>query len=316
MKTSVFAARLTDYEEVEKSSSGGMFTAISDYFLEKEYAIISSVYNFETNQTEYHLYEDVATRNMARGSKYMQSIPLNSFFEAEKWLKKNDGKVLFVGMGCQAEAFRKYSELKHFRNRTIIVDIICHGSSSPKLWKEFANLHGDFSKIEFRNKRNGWARPTSFIIKNGKEIDISNYMKLFYSRCALRPACYKCPYATTERKVDITIGDFWGIEKAVPSFNISNGVSLVLIHTEQGMDIWNNVKEKLEWAESNIKDCLQPNLVQPTIKSPEREKFWNIYYKFGIRKLLKRFGRDPFIIRLKNKVKAFIKKVLKKLKII
>ena len=62
----------------------------------------------------------------------------------------------------------------------------------------------------------------------------ATYVKVFYNRCALRPSCYECPYATTERKTDITIGDFWHIEETIPDFYNPNGNSLFLIHTNRG----------------------------------------------------------------------------------
>ena len=60
--------------------------------------------------------------------------------------------------------------------------------------------------------------------------------KVFYNRCALRPSCYECLYATTERKTDLTIGDFWHIEETIPDFYDPNGNSLFLIHTNRGFN--------------------------------------------------------------------------------
>lgn len=75
-------------------------------------------------------------REKAKGSKYMQSKPGNIYRKAYHWLIENPDKaLLFVGMGCQSDGFRRFSELKGLRNRVYIVDIICHGSASPKLWR-------------------------------------------------------------------------------------------------------------------------------------------------------------------------------------
>ena len=41
-------------------------------------------------------------------------------------------------MGCQAATFQRFTEVKKLRNRVVIVDIICHGSPSPKIWREYA----------------------------------------------------------------------------------------------------------------------------------------------------------------------------------
>ena len=133
-------------------------------------------------------------------------------------------------------------------------------------------------------------------------------MTLFYNKCALRPSCYRCPYATTEREVDLTIGDFWGVEKAIPDFNIDGGVSLVLVHTEKGLEVFERIKESVYWIESNTKDCLQPNLMKPTDKSPRRGEFWSDYNNYGIQFILKKYALQPSILR--RAVRKF-KRVLK-----
>lgn len=311
METKVFAARLKKSDEVLKCSSGGAFTAISDYFLNNKWPIVSAVYNYKTNNTEFQLYTSVEKRDEARGSKYMQALPINSFVDAEQWIKINDGNLLFVGMGCQADGFRKFAEIKGFRNRTVIVDIVCHGTSSPKIWREYISQLGSISELSFRDKREGWRKPTSVVKISGKEYNIKEYMNIFYNRCALRPSCYECPYATTERKVDVTIGDFWGIEKTHPEFNEGYGVSLIILHTDVGIDLWEKIKSNFDWIESNTTDCLQPNLERPTKKSSHRETFWKDYQKGGIKKLIKQYGHSPVIVPLWLKAARKVKKILK-----
>lgn len=107
---------------------------------------------------------------------------------------------------------------------------------------------------------------------------IKDYVKVFYNCCALRPSCYECPYATTGRKTDITIGDFWHIEETIPDFYDKNGNSLFLIHTDQG-ELFESVKEKLEYRLSDTKQCWQANLESPTKKLVQRDEFWNDYHK-------------------------------------
>lgn len=300
----VYAVRLKNKQELYKSSSGGAFTAISDFFIESGYAVMSTIYNYENNQNEFTLYTSKEDRDRARGSKYMQAYPLDSFAEAEQWVKKNNRELLFVGTGCQADGFRKYAELKGFRDKTTIVGIICHGTPSPKIWKDY--IRGKVEYLTFKDKRNGWSRPTAYVLKNGKEQPISEYVSIFYNQCALRPSCYECPYATTERKVDITIGDYWGIDKVMSDFYSPDGNSLVLVHTERGLNLFEEIKDKIEWRESNIKDCLQPNLVKPTERSIKREEFWRDYQKGGIDKIIKKYARGTLIYRLKCKIKNFL----------
>lgn len=127
--TVVYAGRVKDKDTLIKSSSGGAFTAISDYFLSNGDAIVCAVYNYDTHVAEFQLITTEAERDVARGSKYMQSKPGNVYKNAASWLKANpDKRLLFVGMGCQAEGFRQFSEVAGIRDRVWVVDIICHGS--------------------------------------------------------------------------------------------------------------------------------------------------------------------------------------------
>lgn len=67
---------------------------------------------------------------------------------------------------------------------------------------------------------------------NGAEKPIKDYVKVFYNRCALRPSCYECPYKSVMHPGDITIADYWGIEKVAPEFDDNKGVLLVLVNNE------------------------------------------------------------------------------------
>ena len=232
--TIVYAGRLKDKSALMSSSSGGAFTALSDAFLKSGDAVVAAVYNYENHTVEFQMILDEKQRERAKGSKYMQSKPGDIYQEAYHWLMDNPKKeLLFVGMGCQSDGFRKFSEMKGIRDRVYIVDIICHGSPSPKLWREYAESiqkkDGRITYLTFKDKRNGWKSPTAYVKVNGSERPLKDYVKVFYNRCALRPSCYECPYATTERKTDMTIGDFWHIEETIPDFYDPNGNSLFLI---------------------------------------------------------------------------------------
>ena len=234
--TIVYAGRLKDKSALMSSSSGGAFTALSDAFLKSGDAVVAAVYNYENHTVEFQMILDEKQRERAKGSKYMQSKPGDIYQEAYHWLMDNPKKeLLFVGMGCQSDGFRKFSEIKGIRDRVYIVDIICHGSPSPKLWREYAESiqkkDGRITYLTFKDKRNGWKSPTAYVKVNGSERPLKDYVKVFYNRCALRPSCYECPYATTERKTDMTIGDFWHIEETIPDFYDPNGNSMFLIHT-------------------------------------------------------------------------------------
>lgn len=308
IETKVYAGRIKDKEILLKSSSGGAFTALSDYFLEHGDAVVSAAYNYETHTEEFTILLDKTERDAARGSKYMQSKPGNIFRTAELWLKEHpDKKLLFVGMGCQAEGFRKYAEIRNIRDRVYIVDIICHGSPSPKIWREYAaslekKNDGKITYLTFKDKRNGWRSPTAVAVINGQEVSIKDYVKIFYNRCALRPSCHICPYATTERKTDITIGDFWHIEETIPDFYDETGTSLFLLHTDRGEELFDSIKQNFEYRLSDTKQCWQVNLERPTPVSEERGQFWADYHNKGMDYIMKKYGTTSLPAKVKNKL--------------
>ena len=305
--TIVYAGRLKNKVALMSSSSGGVFIALSDFFLENGNAVAAAIYNYDNHTTEFQMILHKKQQERAKGSKYMQSKPGDIYRETYHWLKENpEKKLLFVGMGCQSDGFRKFSEIKGIRDRVYIVDIICHGSPSPKLWREYAKSierkDGKITYLTFKDKRNGWKFPTAYVMVGGQEYSIRDYVKVFYNRCMLRPSCYECPYATTERKTDITIGDFWHIEETIPDFYDPNGNSLFLIHTNRGEELFEKIKNDLDYRLSNTTQCWQPNLEAPTKKSEQREEFWNDYQKKGIDFVMKKYGTVSMKTKIKNKL--------------
>lgn len=309
--TIVYAGRLKDKSALMSSSSGGAFTALSDFFLKNGNAVVAAIYNYENHTAEFKMILDEEHRERAKGSKYMQSKPGYIYREVYNWLMENPEKeLLFVGMGCQSDGFRKFSEIKGIRDRVYIVDIICHGSPSPKLWREYAESiqkkDGKIIYLTFKDKCNGWKSPAAYVKANGAEKPIKDYVKVFYNRCALRPSCYECPYATTERKTDMTIGDFWHIEETIPDFYDPNGNSLFLIHTNRGEELFEKIQGALNCRLSNTTQCWQANLEAPTKKSEYREEFWNDYQRKGIDFVMKKYRTVPMKTKIKNKLLRII----------
>lgn len=60
------------------------------------------------------------------------------------------------------------------------------------------------------------------------------YYNAFLGCKTYRESCYYCKFANKNRVGDITLADYWGIQKFHPEFFDENGVSLVLVNTEKG----------------------------------------------------------------------------------
>ncbi len=310
--TKVFAVRIKDDSILMQSSSGGAFTAFANFVLDNGGAVACVVYDYQAHCAKYDLIDSKKELSRARGSKYIQSFTNDIFQKAYNWIRENSDKILlFVGTGCYADGFRKYAIQKRIIDRVLIVDIVCHGTPSPQIWTDYVlslqNNH-NIDEVNFRAKikNDGWRDPTSYVKLDEKIHKINDYMKVFYEGYILRPSCYKCQYASTSRKVDITIGDFWHIEDKLPEFYDCRGNSLVLIHTKKGFDFFESIKHDIEFEESCIEDSLQNNLIKPTSAPPNRSEFWDDYNRMGIKKTIRKYGHTSFIKKVSYRIKKYI----------
>ena len=133
-----------------------------------------------------------------------------------------------------------------------------------------------------------------------------------------RYSCGKCHFCNTTRPSDITLADFWGWEKTDPNINKDDkGVSLVLVNTPKGNEIFEAVKDKLDTIPAELANCLQPNLQHPTILHDYTEKFRLDYINKGFDFVIWRYSNNYPITRfnricnkIKNKAYRIIRKLL------
>lgn len=114
---------------------------------------------------------------------------------------------------------------------------------------------------------------------------------LFYKHIMFRHSCGVCHFTNIQRPSDITLADFWGWENNAPGMNDDNkGISLVLINTKRGRELFQMVCRRLETREVDVKNCLQPNLIRPSATHSKRNSFERDYKKFGFIYVLYRYG--------------------------
>ena len=110
---------------------------------------------------------------------------------------------------------------------------------------------------------------------------------MFYSHKTLRPSCYYCKFKKITRTGDITLADYWGIDKAIPGFNDNKGVSLVLVNTEKGQYIFDLCKGSVDYQAAKLEDSMQNSLRFCYQEPSGREKFWHLYNVSGINGCIK-----------------------------
>lgn len=245
------------------SSSGGIFTLIATYVLEKK-GVVFGV-KFDKNFNVVHDYiENIEDLWKFRGSKYTQSKIGITYSEAKKFL--NQGRiVLFTGTPCQIGGLKKFLGKEY--DNLICQDIICHGVPSNFVWDEYKKIKSknkQISSINFRNKDTGWKKfSLRFDYKDGtydSDTQIDDYfMKCFLRDLCLRPSCYSCNYKSIHRKSDITLADFWGVEKVNPKIFDDKGVSIMLINSPKGKQIFEEINSKMDYTEVNVDDVVKYN---------------------------------------------------------
>lgn len=311
-KPDAYAARHKDMREVETSRSGAAFIAISDYILEKGGVVYGAGYtdHFRVVHKRATTKEE---RDEFKGSKYVQS-DLNTVFRQVKNDLKDRLTVLFSGTPCQTAGLNSYIGTK-LREHLVLVDIVCHGVPGPNLWRDYLayleKKQGDkICWVNFRDKQKfGWAAHyETFSFKNGGE---KSFKYSFYLNIKFRQSCSKCYYANTKRPSDITIADYWGWERTAPNINKDDkGVSLILVNTEKGREIFDVVKDRMTVIPAKLENCMQPNLQHPSVFPPQWRTFERDYERKGFEYVMKKYGEDN----LQYKVRKFLCRVKRKIK--
>lgn len=275
------------------SQSGGAFSAIAEYFLKNGW-IVYGVANINNTNISYYRVDNMKELKLLRGSKYVQATVGNTFNSLITDLK-SEKKVFFSGTPCHVDGLKCLLKTKKIDDKNLYTcDLICHGVVAPKIYQDYLRLiekkYGKIKRFNFRNKHiYGWHAHATTTKTNRQYIISSNYANIFYSHLTLRESCYECPYACTERVGDISIGDFWGIEKINPDFDDNKGTSLIIINSKKGHLLWDWCKSEFAFLESSIKDCLQPNLQYPTEKPKTYNAFWQKYFNEGFENAVMEF---------------------------
>lgn len=279
-----FAFINNNEKHLKVSSSGGAFLAVAEYVFHHGGVVVGCA--FDQNLKAVH----TVTHDLAEcieklcGSKYVQS-EIQSTYAEVKQLLKNGKLVLYVGTPCQIEGLLLF--LKNKPTNLITMDLICHGISSPLLWKKHkeyleSKVHKKINQYYFRSKkREGWSLYYYYYYgknrcKHGTSF-LDRYFFDFLKGLNYRESCYVCRYANLNRVGDITIGDFWGAEKYIDGVDLSSGVSLIIINSSTGNEIMNQIKDHVWLQRVSVENAIKENhnLMQPTARPKERDQYYS-----------------------------------------
>ena len=311
-----YAAINNNVEQAKKSASGGIFAAIAQEVLEQGGVVYGAAFD-KSWGIHHEMVETPVDLMRLQGSKYAHSDTGRCFSEVKDHL--TDGKaVLYSGTPCQIAGLKEFLGKEY--DNLLTVDIVCHGVPSVRMLKDYLSLienrcGGRISDFTFRDKSKGWGINGSVII-NGKKHMIwqsaSSYLYYFTKGCIYRENCYQCKYASTHRPADITLGDYWGIEKEHPEllgkngWDESKGVSCLLINTEKGKE---HIKRclNLELYTTELDKITKWNaqLLKPS-EPANRDVIMDLYYTKGYNAIRERFLSDIGIKKYSSQVKSII----------
>lgn len=301
-----------------KSSSGGIFFLLAQKIIRDNGVVFGATFNLKFEV--YHTYaETIEGCIQFRGSKYVQSKIGDTYKLVKRFL--DDGrKVLFSGTQCQIKGLNLFLNKKY--ENLLLVDIICHGVPSPLVFSKYINKlscnnKDDIKTINFREKSKGW-KDFSYVTEfnNGyrqSETQQENiYMRGFLNNLYLRSSCYQCSAKDGKSGADISLGDYWGINKIDPSFDDDKGTSLVLINSKKGKDFFDKVSHNVEFIEANLKEAINYNscIIKPSYYNEMRKKFFKLLEKNDIEDAIEKSLHITFGGRIKRKIKYIIKKII------
>ena len=318
---------------LKKSASGSMFGALAEDFLDKKGDVCGAEMYFKEGHVNvrHSLIESPRDLEKLQGSKYVQSDTRDIYLAVMSKLKEGK-KVFFSGTPCQVAAIKNFVGDK-FVDNLFTVDLICHGVPSLKMFDDYIQQVAMKKKIlihkfNFRDKRFGWGLDGSIegIDDQGNEFfeqispNSSSYYRFFLDGEIYRESCYHCPFAREERVGDLTIGDYWGVEKYSPELLKENGglflkkegISCLFVNTDKGkkmLEIYGNsiLKEKVDIEKIKI---VNTQLTTPAESTKLRKTLMRSYLKKGYKKIETIFFIKSKKDYIKWKVKETIKKIL------
>lgn len=301
------------------STSGGLFSALAERIYKEGGYVGGAIFN-EDYSVSHFISNDKKDLAALRSSKYLQSSA-EGFYKLVRQLLKSGEKVLVCGTPCQMAALRRFL-VKEYDN-LVIVDFICLGVNSPKVFRKYLDYLEDRyqSKIVYfkaKNKELGWRQLTSKVVFQNKQVlydtkDTSYFtIGYLYTKVFSRPSCYNCQFKGFPRMADITLADYWGAEHTVEKeLDNDMGTSLIMLNSQKGKSYFETIKSTIIEKKVPFESILggNPALVQ-SLEAPlvDRVSFYEDLDKIPFLDIATKYIRRPIdILTWKRKLKNVLR---------
>lgn len=327
-----YAAQLKDKKNLKLSASGGVYQALARHVLQKKGVCYGSYGRFENGKfkVEHICVDNEIDLPSILNSKYVISR-IGKIYKEIKIDISAGRLVLFCGTPCQAQGLRSFLGKEY--DNLIIADIICHGVTSAQVFNDYIDAietidNCQITSYTFRDKKICWGSNYryQYITSNGSKItrhcprEESSYSAYYLNGNLIRDNCHKCSLSNIHRVSDITLGDFWGVEKTHPELivgknkmSIKSGISCVMANTNKGVTILRELELLLDEKEVDLESIVanNGNLRSPSFyRNQDRDDFWEIYKNNGYLPIEKKYrlaiDKKRTLFRAKNVIKSYI----------
>ena len=303
----VYAATNPDEYVRSQSSSGGIFSLLAEYVIRQGGVVFGAAFNEKWEVV--HSYTDTLDCIAKfRGSKYVQSQIGTSYADAERFLKAGR-KVLFSGTPCQIAGLRSF--LRKDYGNLLAIDFVCHGVPSPGIFKEYLKSASrpPITKINFRDKSTGWKHFSVTVKSENAEMSqiyhSNEYMQGFLGNLYLRPSCDDCHFREGRSGSDITLGDFWGIDKIRPDLDDDKGLSLVIANNKQANDLLRELGGDMNEMQLSNAIKYNPSIAASVNIPTYRRLFFTVRKHLGLKSALRLCSGTSITSRVIRKVSRF-----------
>lgn len=288
----VYGAYHKDPDVVDRSTNGGVFTALYRKILEKGGHVAGVRYDGDL-RVVYDLASDEEGCRRFLGSKPVEADGGSVRLQVRELLERGES-VLFTGTSCQIAGLK--SLLGKDYPGLYTVEHLCDGVGSPKVYRKYCDhLEQLFSSklvdIQFNNKFKGADKPFVVTEFESGSTDVEDASKHAYNGVYLqkliqRPSCYTCGFNGAGSGVaDITIGRC----RTTADFGSGQGTSLVRVNTDKGKRLFDEVKDSLIWQETSWKKSCASGQKGPLRMEAKRGKLMSRIDEGPIDGVLSRF---------------------------
>lgn len=312
-----------DEDILRQSTSGGGFTPIAEYVLNKGGVVFGVEMQHDDFFVKHSMVETTEDLRKFRSSKYVQSFIGDTFKRTKEEL--TNGKIVcFSGTPCQIQGLKNY--LGSDYENLITVDVVCRCVPSPGIWKkysEYLRVKGEVEKVVFRDKDLGYQYSTMKVkYRNGEiernGIESDQWLRMFFSGMIIRPSCPKCNFRTTDRCSDFTIWDCFNVSDLTNKLDETKGATRMLIHSQKGLEIFERIIEKYYVVYSTIQE-VSDGIADTVCENKKKKEFIKDYNNMNMTDLLNKWFPMSSKVKLKKHARKILNKIgldlfLKKLK--